>query len=100
MLNEFYLEEMAAEAGAAYGDPRRCERHPNVVIGSACGMFDGVCGACEHEAEAEQSAAEWAALSPAARASIEAEYREAEAERAQALLARTRAEWGTDDIPF
>lgn len=30
-----------------YVGPRRCPTHPNVVIGSPCGQFDGVCGACE-----------------------------------------------------
>jgi hypothetical protein len=29
-------------------DGRRvCQSHSNIVIGSACGRYDGVCGACE-----------------------------------------------------
>jgi len=31
------------------GDGRRCPTHPHVIIGSPCGMFDGVCGECEGE---------------------------------------------------
>ena len=33
------------------GDPRRCPRHPHVKTSSDDGMFDGVCGECEHEME-------------------------------------------------
>ena len=40
------------------GDPRRCPRHPEVVTSSADGMFDGVCGECENEADAATEA--WA----------------------------------------
>ena len=50
-MNNYYLNEMRDEEGGAYGDPRRCERHPDVVIGSPCGMFDGCCGKCEMEAD-------------------------------------------------
>jgi hypothetical protein len=32
------------------GDPRRCLRH-GTVISSPDGMFDGLCGACEAEAD-------------------------------------------------
>lgn len=43
--------EAQEDALAALGDPRRCARHPSVVIGSPCGMFDGLCGICESEAD-------------------------------------------------
>ena len=46
-------QELADEAGARLGDPSRCPRHPNQVIGSPDGMFDGLCGACEADADAE-----------------------------------------------
>lgn len=31
------------------GDARRCPRHPHVKTSPDDGMFDGVCGECEHE---------------------------------------------------
>ncbi len=43
-----YREEQD-EAGAAYGDPRRCRRHPHVKTSSPDGMFDAPCEACEAE---------------------------------------------------
>lgn len=43
-----YEEEMEYEYGAAFGDPRRCPHHPNVVTSSPDGMFDAPCGECEY----------------------------------------------------
>lgn len=44
--------ELADErAGLDYGDPRRCKSHPQVIISSADGMFDGLCGICEAGAD-------------------------------------------------
>ncbi len=48
MTNEQEREELDAEAGAVYGDPRRCPKHGRVTS-SPDGMFDGLCGACESE---------------------------------------------------
>lgn len=48
-----YEEEMDAEAGAAYGDPRRCPRHPHVQTSSPDGLHDAPCGECEAESERE-----------------------------------------------
>lgn len=44
-------EDELAGVGA-YGDPRRCERHPNQVTSSPDGMFDTPCPACEWEMDA------------------------------------------------
>jgi hypothetical protein len=49
------------EAGAAYGDPRRCPRHPHVATSSGDGMFDGLCHICEGEGEQEAQEAAWEA---------------------------------------
>jgi hypothetical protein len=46
-----YQEAMDDEAGAAYGDPRRCPRHPKVITSSNDGLHDAPCGVCEHESE-------------------------------------------------
>lgn len=35
------------------GDARRCPAHPWVQVSSPCGLFDGLCGVCEHDAEPE-----------------------------------------------
>jgi len=40
------------------GDARRCPRHPGVKTSSDDGMFDGVCGLCESEADDDTQA--WA----------------------------------------
>lgn len=48
-----YEEDMGYQ-----GDPRRCEIHPNVVISSPDGMFDGVCGACEAACDDDREAAQ------------------------------------------
>jgi hypothetical protein len=37
--------------------PRRCPHHPNVIISSPDGQFDGVCGPCE--AESDEWAVKW-----------------------------------------
>lgn len=37
---------------AAFGDPRRCHRHPEVKTSSADGMHDGLCYKCEAEMDA------------------------------------------------
>jgi hypothetical protein len=52
---EVEAEELEAERGAALGDPRRCSRHGEVTS-SPDGMFDGLCGACEAEADGPVSA--------------------------------------------
>ena len=39
----------ARDEEGAYGDPRRCPRHPSEKTSSADGMFDAPCGACEAE---------------------------------------------------
>lgn len=48
-------EEMMAEEGGRLGDPRRCPIH-GTVISSPDGRFDGLCGACEAAADADQPA--------------------------------------------
>lgn len=53
-----FEEEMMYEAGATYGDPRRCPRHPEVQTSSDDGMFDCDCYKCEHEAEEAYQAME------------------------------------------
>ena len=35
------------------GDARRCPSHPWVQVSSPCGLFDGLCGYCEHGLEPE-----------------------------------------------
>jgi hypothetical protein len=45
------------ELGAAYGDPRRCPRHPGIATSDGFGLFDAPCGACE--AEGEDAARNW-----------------------------------------
>jgi hypothetical protein len=52
-------EHLDYEAGAAYGDPRRCPRHPHVATSSGDGMFDGLCHICEGEGEQEAQEAAW-----------------------------------------
>lgn len=39
------------ELGAALGDPRRCDRHPDQVTSSPDGVFDTPCPRCEAEAD-------------------------------------------------
>jgi len=51
-MNEMEANELRDEYGAQYGDPRRCKRH-GTVISSPDGMFDGLCGHCEMEADSE-----------------------------------------------
>lgn len=41
-------EAMEYEAGAVYGDPRRCARH-GLATSSPDGLFDAPCPACEEE---------------------------------------------------
>lgn len=53
MTNWNEIREMQDEAGAALGDPRRCRRHPDQVVSSPDGLFDGLCGKCECEADDE-----------------------------------------------
>lgn len=48
------------------GDPRRCPAHPDIVISSPDGLFDGVCPRCESEADADPEVAEWEAARAAA----------------------------------
>jgi len=50
-----YQEAMDDEAGAAYGDPRRCPRHPGIATSSGDGLHDAPCGACEYESEYGES---------------------------------------------
>lgn len=52
-------------AGHGYeGDARRCAAHPNVVISSPCGMFDGLCGECEGLADQAHQESEPVELEP------------------------------------
>lgn len=37
------------------GDSRRCPAHPNIVISSPDGLFDGICGACEAAMDADRA---------------------------------------------
>jgi hypothetical protein len=48
-MSEYEANELADEAGAILGDPRRCKFHPSVVTSSPDGMHDAPCGACEFE---------------------------------------------------
>ena len=49
MENDFtYFDAVRDEDGS--GDPRRCPKH-GTVMSSADGMFDGLCGRCEMEAD-------------------------------------------------
>lgn len=36
------------------GDPRRCPAHPDIVISSPDGLFDGVCAECEAAMDADR----------------------------------------------
>jgi len=96
MHYEFHDEE-----GASLGDPRHCPHHPHVVTSSPDGLFDGVCGECEHAYDEAEEAAQWAALSPEEReerlAAIEASRRAYEFER---KLAAACAAVEDNDIPF
>lgn len=86
--------ELEIEAGS-YGDPRRCQRH-GTTTSSADGMFDGLCGACEHEADEAEQEYEWNALTQAERDAFTAEveaFKRAEAERVATVF-------GPDDIAF
>ena len=89
---EWLDEDRRAEEGAALGDPRRCPTHPEVVVGSPCGLYDGLCDKCEaacHEAASEEG-----------EASRTAEHGDEEREhedRVAELRERGRAD---DAIPF
>lgn len=50
-----YTDEYQDEVGGEVSDPRRCRWHPEVVTSSADGMFDGLCGLCEGERDAERA---------------------------------------------
>ena len=52
------LEEHLRDEAGAFGDARRCPRHPHVKTSSDDGMFDAPCGECEHEADVAMAA--WA----------------------------------------
>lgn len=77
--------------GAFYGDPRRCPRH-GTVTSDGLGLHDGLCGACELEADNAAEAAAWEALTPAERAAVTATL--------EAALTAERYTGGDDDLPF
>jgi hypothetical protein len=66
-------EHLEHEAGAQFGDPRRCHRHPHVVVSSADGMFDGLCRLCEAEADEDAQLADNEAFEAEMAAQAEAE---------------------------
>jgi hypothetical protein len=49
--NELTGYEEHLQDSQVCGDPRRCPHHPTVRTSSDDGMFDGLCGQCEHEAD-------------------------------------------------
>jgi len=51
-------EHLDYEAGAQFGDPRRCHRH-GTAISSPDGLHDGLCPQCEGEGEQEAQEATW-----------------------------------------
>lgn len=50
-------EEAREDELGAYGDPRKCPRHPGEVTSDPFGLFDAPCGLCE--AEGEDAARNW-----------------------------------------
>lgn len=52
-------EEHCRDEEGAYGDPRRCHRHPEVRTSSDDGMFDAPCGRCESEGDEHCDWSEW-----------------------------------------
>lgn len=76
------------EAGAAYGDARRCPRHPHVKTSSDDGMFD-TAGCDECEAESDQAYED----------EREAEFQAADAVRypgGRCVNLHERTRWGFD----
>lgn len=73
------------------GDARRCPRHPQVKTSSDNGLFDGLCGLCEQQADDDALQAEYEALEATGQLVPQA-----------ALLAEAAPQeaWADDDIPF